>query len=407
MQEDLKHIALIDKYLSGTLNPSEKDRVANLLLNDSDFVKEVAVYRKIYEGITQKEEADLKKRLGGYFEEYEKDQKISITNKPKGKYRRLFIYGGAIAACLVFGGAILFFSKYEGTISNPRPNIVDVDTTTTIKKSDSIFNLKEEKLAEEPKQDEPEINEVPDDNLVNQDQKKDSIQLPNNIDDVQLAFGGYKTLPRNAVRSYKFSESLSYTFHSGVFKLYGDPLIGRLDVRSVQIIKNKESKYLLSFKNKYYSIEETERRIRLREVKKTLGNQDISTLFNKPPKLTPTQEEVSIAVVAIENTSVVLSDLIVRYDNEEVINQTYFFAKNEENLELFINANLDKEKAMVYRIRESGEKHYYLVQENKIYELDEKAKEPTPLVIVDITTNKLARLFIAREPIKTVVYKEK
>tara|TARA_R110000764_G_scaffold181620_3_gene267597 strand:+ start:1268 stop:2485 length:1218 start_codon:yes stop_codon:yes gene_type:complete len=405
MQEDLRHIELIDKYLRGRLNPSEKDRVDDLLLNDSEFVKEVAVYRKIYEGIAQTEKTDLKKRLGGYFEDYKNDQKIAITNKPKGRYRKLYTYGGAIAACLVIGAAILFLNKYEATISNPRPNIVDVDTTNATKKTDSIFNFKEEELAEEPKQDKPEINEVPDDNLVNQDQKKDSIQLPSNIDDVQLAFGGYKTLPRNVIRSYTFLESLSYTFHSGVFKLYGDPLVGRLD--GLQIIKNEESKYLLSFKNKYYSIEETERRMRLREVKNTQDNNGLNTLFNKPKKLTPSQEEVSIAVVAIENTSVVLSDLIVRYDNEEVINQTYFFAKNEENLELFINADLDKEKAMVYRIRESGEIHYYLVQENQIYELNEKAKEPTPLVIVDITTNKLARLFIAREPIKTVVYKEK
>lgn len=404
MQEDLKHIELIDKYLSGTLSQSEKNQVENLLLNDSDFVKEVAVYRKIYEGITQKEEADLKQRLESYFKEYEEDQKTVVGHRPKGKYRRLFVYGGALAACLVIGGAILFFNKYDRTISNPKPNIVDVDTTT-IKKSDSIFDLNEEKLAEEEKQDKSRIDQSRDDNLVNQE--KDSIQLPGNIDDVQLALGGYKILPQNLVRNYNYSKTLSYTFYNGVFKLYGDPLIGRLDLLSLKIIKNEESKYLLSFKNNYYSIEETERRKRLREVENAQDNNGFNTLFNKPPKLTPSQEEISIAVAAIENTSVVLSELVVRFEDGASMDKTYFFTKNKENLELIIKDDLNLEKVRVYRIKESGQNYYYLVQENEIFVLDEKAREPTLLNIVDITTNKLARLFIAREPIKTVVYKEK
>lgn len=401
MQEDLKHIELIDKYLNGTLNPSEKEKVEKLLLNDPDFTKEVAVYKKIYEGITQKEEADLKKRLGSYFKEYEENQEIVTDNNPKGKYRRLFIYGGATAACLVIGGAILFFNNYDRTTSNPKTTIVDVDTTT-IKKSDSIFDLNKEKLAEEQKQDEPRIDQVRDDNLV--DQQKDSIQSPNNINDVQLALGGYRTLPSKSIRRYRYSKTLFYTFTEGTFTIYGDPLIGRLDLLSLKILKSEDSDYLLSFKNNYYTIEETERRIRLMKIDKKQGNRGFSTLFDKSPKLIPTQEEARIAVATIENSSFLLSGLVVRFEDGAVRDNTYFFNENKENLELIINADLDEEKARVYRIEESGQDHYYLVQENQIYALDEKVKEPKPLVVVDITTNKLARLFINREPVKKRVY---
>ena len=62
---------------------------------------------------------------------------------------------------------------------------------------------------------------------------------------------------------------------------------------------------------------------------------------------------------------------------------------------------------MVYRVEEAGRYYYYLVQDSQIYALDEDAKDATPLVTVDITTNRLARLFITREPIKTVVYEER
>lgn len=409
MQEDLEHIDLIDKYLSGTLNPAEKEKVETLLLNDSDFAKEVAVYKKIYEGIKQREENNLKKRLGSYFKEFNEDQSIINDQKPKGKYRKLIRYSGAIAACLLIGGALLFFNNYEKTRKNAKPSIVDVDTTA-VKKTDSIFDFNKEKLAEEEKQDKPKSHKIPDDNLVNQNnsnktQKKDSILLPNNIEDAQLAFGGYKTLPSNAVRSYVYLKFLSYTFDDGILKLYGDPLLGRLDLLSLRLIKNKEEDYVFRFKNKYYPIEETLRRKQLLEAKEETDNNGFSTLFKKIPKINPTQEEVMIEVVGVESTSTNLSNLIVRFKSDEGIDKTYFFNKNEENLELIINANLDQEKAKVYKIAEDSEDYYFLVQGNDIYELDTKAKEPMPLSAVDITTNKLARLFIGRKPIKTVVYK--
>lgn len=404
MQEDLKHIELIDKYLNGTLSQSEKNQVEKLLVNDSDFAKEVAVYKKIYEGIAQKEETDLKKRLGSYFEEYEIDQKTVAGHRSKGKYRRMFIYGGALAACLVIGGAILFLSKYDGTISNLKPNTVDVDTTT-IKKSDSIFHLNEEKLAEEEKQDKSRIDQSSDDNLVNQE--KDSIQVPGNIDDERLALGGYKTLPPKAVRRYTYSKSLSYTFQNGVFKLYGDPLVGRLDLLSLRILKNRDSDYFLSFKNDYYNIEETQYKKLLLKIEDPKNNSGFGTLFSNFPKLTPSEEEIKISVASIENTSMVLSKLTVRFKEGAPKDKTYFFNKNEEHLELIINADLNIEKSRVYKIIESGQNYYYLVQENEIYALDEKVKEPTPLTLVEITTNKLARLFIDRESVKTVVYLEK
>ena len=77
MIEELKYIALIDKYLRGTLAPSEKDEVEELMHHNPDFAKEVRVYEKIYEGITKKEKAELKNRLRKYYKEYQENQEFS------------------------------------------------------------------------------------------------------------------------------------------------------------------------------------------------------------------------------------------------------------------------------------------------------------------------------------------
>ncbi|PRX54965.1 hypothetical protein [Flagellimonas meridianipacifica] len=412
MIEDLKYIALIDKYLRGTLAPLEKDEVEKLLQDNPDFAKEVRVYEKIYEEITEKEKAELKNRLRKYYQEYQENQRTTTSDRPNGKYRRLFIYSGAIAACLIIGGAILLFNEYGPPTSNTKPTVVDVDTTSTIK-TDSIFEVNEGKLVEENKQDNPNIDRVQDnDGLVDSEntddlQEHDSVQNPNTEREVQLAIGGYKTLPSRAVRKYQSSTPLFYTFHDGVFKLYGNPLMGKLEALSLRILKNRESGYFLKYKNDYYDLEKTERRLPLIKVDVKRNNKGVNTLFNGPLKSVPSQEKVTLDIVGVQNASTVLSELVVRFDNDNIGEQTYFFNKEEHQLELMIQANLDLEKVMVYRVEETGRYYYYLVQDNQIYALDEDAKEATPLITVDITKNRLARLFMTREPIKTVVYEEK
>ncbi|MEA1787271.1 hypothetical protein U1E44_14310 [Arenibacter sp. GZD96] len=412
MQEDLKHIELIDKYLRNALNPSEKVEVEKLLDNDSDFAKEVMIYEKIYEGITKKGETDLKNRLRNYYKEYNTNRETDTAHKPTGKYRRLFIYGGSIAACLIVGGAILFFNNNDPSASNTKPIVVDVDTTST-KKPDSIFDVKEEILVEETPKNDLKIDQVHDnDGLVNQEnanepKKEDSIQSLDIDNEVQLAFGGFKTLHSSAIRRYEYAKSLSYTFYDGVFKLYGDPLIGKLEALSLRIVKNGESGYFLKYKNDYYELHETEYRLELKRLVKKQDNQGVNTLFTTAPKLIPSKENVILEIVGVQKSSTELSELLVRIDTQRTIEKTYFFKKGQEHLELILNADLDQEEAKVYRIEEGGKYHYFLVQENQIYALDESSKRPTPLITVDITTNKLARLFMKREPIKTVVYKEK
>ncbi len=412
MQEDLKYIELIDKYLSGTLNPSEKEWVDNLLLNDSKFVKEVAVYKKIYEGIERKEEADLKKRLGSYFEVYEKDQKVVIANIPKGKYRRLFTFGSAIAACLIIGGSILFFStnKDQDSNLNRLPGVVDLDTIT-FKKNDSLKNPREDKqITQEELPNKIKDENKPNEGLVNDDEKqnierKDSTVYQNNIDNTQLALGGFKTLLPNSVREYSYSKLLLYTFKDDEVKIYGDPLMSRLDLLSIQILKNEKLEYLLNFKNEYYLIKKTGHINKLLKVKEEKKNTGFSTFFSKKPKLTPTQEEVSIKLVGVSESSHVLQDLNVNYMFQAIQNETYFFNEKGNGLELILNANLNPKSAKVFKIREEEKNYYYLIQESSVYELDANVKEPKPLIPVDVKTNKLARLFIEREPVKVSVYK--
>ena len=412
MEEDLEHIDLIDKYLSGTLSAVEKDKVEELLRNDADFAKELQVYKQLYRGIKQNGKTALKQRLGNYYKEYQEDQKIAAAQKPKGKYRQLFRYTTAIAACFIIGGAIFLIYKDNQIKIDPNPKIVDIDSTS-VKKQDSIINLNEEKLAKEevqkkPTIEKPIIKETPINEGIANDEKKvktlekDSLSLPDfNIEDTQLGFGGYKTLPATSIRSYRYSKTLSYTFNEDTLKVYGDPLLG---VLSLRLIKNKDAGYVVSFENSNYTVETTVQRKRLIEAKE---KQKINGLIGVKKSYKSTKEEVNIAIVGVHETSTILSDLAVKFKSNEGIGKTYFFTKNEGQLELIINADLNKENARVYKIQEAGRDHYYLIQNNKRYALDEKATAPRPLVLVDITTNKLARLFREREPIKTKVFKEK
>ena len=286
---------------------------------------------------------------------------------------------------------------------DPNPKIVDIDTTS-VKKRDSIINLSEEKLAKEeiqkkPTTEKPIIKEAPINEGIANDEKKvktlekDSLSLPNfNVEDTQLAFGGYKTLPATSIRSYRYSKTLSYTFNEDTLKLYGDPLLGRLDLN---LIKNKDSGYVVNFKNSNYTVEKT---AQIKPLIKAKEKQKINGLIGVKKSYKPTKEAVNIVIVGVHETSTILSDLVVKFKSNEGISKTYFFTKNDKQLELIINADLNKENARVYKIQEAGRDYYYLIQNNKIYALDEKATAPRPLVLVDITTNKFCLLYTSPSP---------
>ena len=80
MREELRHIDLIDKHLTGHLNDDEKSEVERLLAEDKEFAKELEVYKKIYTGIESKEDQKLRAKLDLLYAEY----RASGEQKPKG-----------------------------------------------------------------------------------------------------------------------------------------------------------------------------------------------------------------------------------------------------------------------------------------------------------------------------------
>ncbi|MCB0486260.1 MAG: hypothetical protein KDC47_08695, partial [Flavobacteriaceae bacterium] len=106
MEEELKHIDLIDKHLSGTLKGSEAIAFQELLKNDPAFKQEITLYKHIYERIEIEGRANLKKRINTYYEAYLNEKQF----KKKGLYRKL-IFISSMAAVIVFG--IFVFNKSE------------------------------------------------------------------------------------------------------------------------------------------------------------------------------------------------------------------------------------------------------------------------------------------------------
>lgn len=407
MEEDLRHIDLIDKYLSNALTKSEKEIVEKRIAEDSSFAKELEVYKQIYKGIEQQGDTVLKERLTSYYNSYKEENK-SKTNK--AYYRRLVVFGSGIAACVLIGLLLFFYYQNDGqnpSFKDVNPIIVDIDTVQSNRK-DTIENpIDEERLVQEEKPQQTKTENQVDEELVNQeglkDKSRDTVQLDNNNinNDTQLALGGFTPLPPESVRTIEYPLPLRYTFDGDKLTLFGDPLLSKLQL---ELIKNKEEEYVLFYKNKYFSIDKTAGVKPLEELRtdSSFGN----SLLKIKPKLNPSKEKLDIVLEDITRFSGKSKNLKVNYDSESSLG-TYFFNETENTLELIINSNLDSEIAKVYEVKEKNRHRYFLVEGTMIYELDVHAKEPKPLEQVEITKNKMARLFMEKASFETTVYTEK
>ncbi|MDH3710729.1 MAG: hypothetical protein OER04_12610, partial [Cyclobacteriaceae bacterium] len=90
MDEELRHIDLIDKYLNQNLNVEEQKLFEQLQENDPEFARELEIYRKLYRGIEQQGHQKLKTRLDQYYENYKKQQ-VAPTAPPKRQQRSMWI----------------------------------------------------------------------------------------------------------------------------------------------------------------------------------------------------------------------------------------------------------------------------------------------------------------------------
>lgn len=405
MEEDLRHIDLIDKYLSNTLTNSEVEMVEKRIAEDASFAKELEIYKQIYKGIEQQGDTALKKRLTSYYNSY-KEENESKTNK--GYYRKLVVFGSGIAACVLIGLLLFFYYRNDGqnpSFKDVNPIIVDIDTVQSNSK-DTVENpINEDRLVQEEKPEQIKKENQVNEELVNQEVQKgtakDTVLLDNVDNDTQLAFGGFTPLPPESVRAIEYPLPLRYTFDGDKLTLFGDPLLSKLQL---ELIKNKEKEYVLFYKSKYFSIDKTDDVKRLEELRTDgyFGN----SLLKTKPKLNPSKEKLDIVLEDITRFSGKSKNLKVNYDSESSLG-TYFFNETENTLELIINSNLDPEIAKVYEVKEKNRHRYFLVEDTMIYELDVHAKEPKPLEQVEITKNKMARLFMEKASFETTVYTEK
>jgi len=357
IDEELRHIDLIDKYLNGNLNTEEATAFEQLLQEDINFRKELDVYKKIYKRIKDRGEENLKERLTHYYKEYQNEKSV----KPKKLYRKLVIISG-IAAAIIFGIFLVNNSSEDQNLfSKPSdPGVVDI-TKDSLKQNNTIDVPIEEELAQE------------------EEKVKDTGLFPNKYkNNTQLSIGGLLQLPAASVRSIQYPISLQYTFDSDKITLFGNSSISSLQL---QVVKNGDGHYFLKYKNGYYQIDKTSSKKLLTVTSKSFSTNQL------------TDEKIKIQLKGIEEVSHISKDFEVAFTGNKSVDITYFLEEKEDITRLIIDGFLNIDNTKVYSIHQGQEIIYFLKIDKKLYKLDSKAKEPVPLKETYILLNKLTRLF--------------
>ena len=367
MREELRHIDLIDKHLTGHLNDDEKSEVERLLAEDKEFAKELEVYKKIYTGIESKEDQKLRAKLDLLYAEY----RASGEQKPKGLYRRLIIYSGAVAACIVLGTLFYVFrSTGNDPIGNDTPNVVDVDSVRTQPVDSLILKKNNTQVTEKE--------ELPEDELDGSPQ-----------DEIQFAFSNGKSLPSESIRLVRQPSSLTYTFNGQELVLYGDSGISGLQL---QMGKDQKGNYYLKYGSKLFNPATSSTINPLKEVQEgyTFGDlQDESVQVKVMPLIANSQPYSGFTVSLTENSS---------------MDKNYFFLEQNEKKQLVIDANMDIDSITVMVVSKSEGNSLYLIHKNELYPLNIDATETTSLEEIDFTKNNETRMFMDRPSFPKGVY---
>jgi hypothetical protein len=367
MREDLRHIDLIDKHLTGRLNDDEKKEVERLLVEDEEFAKELEVFKQIYKGIDAKEDLKLRTKLDLLYSEY----KDSEEQKPKGLYRRLIIYSGAAAACIVLGTLFYVFrSTGNDPIGNDIPIVVDVDSVQT-QPADSLVLKKNNTQVTEKE-------ELPEDKL-------DGIPQ----DETQFAFSNGKSLPAESIRLVRQPSSLTYTFNGQELVLYGDSGISGLQV---QMGKDQKGNYYLKYGDKLFNLAISSTINPLEEVQTSYtfgGIQDESVQVKVMPLIANSQPYSGFTVSVSENAS---------------MDKNYFFLVQDGQKRLVIDANMDIDSVTVIVVSKSEGNSHYLIYKNELYPLDINATDATSLEQIDFVKNNETRMFMDRPSFPIGVY---
>ncbi|KAB7530086.1 hypothetical protein F8C76_00770 [Flagellimonas olearia] len=367
MREELRHIDLIDKHLTGRLDDDEKREVERLLAEDEEFVKELEVFKQIYRGIEWNEDVKLRAKLDLLYAEY----KDSEEQKPKGLYRRLIIYSGTAAACIILGTLFYFFrSTGDAPFIEDIPNVVGVDSVQT-KPEDSLI-LKKNNTQ-----------------ITNTEELPEDEWNSNPQDETQFAFSDGKSVPAESIRVVKQPSPLSYTFKDQELVLYGDSGISGLQL---QMGKDQKRNYYVKYGNKLFHLAPSTSIIPLKEVQEGYSFGEVQ------------KESVQVKVMPLMENSQPYSGFTVSVTENASMDKNYFFLEQNEQKHLVIDANMDIDAVTVIVVSKSNGNSYYLIHKNELYPLNIDATQTTSLEEIDYTKNNETRMFMDRPSFSASVY---
>ena len=370
MDEDKDYNDWINMYLFDELTAEERRAFEDLRLRDKAFDKEVKIYEKLYLGIEQHAESQLRKRLDRYHDEYLQENK-----KKPGGIQRTMIFISSIAAALIIGFFLFIVIPYEPVIElgekfeseKPAPRDSVPESREPV---EDKGGLADDKLPEDDRN-EPDV------------ERERPGRLPDHIPN--LALGGMSTLPASNLAYIRYPAERHYTFDGDTLTLFGDPLIPALQLR---VLQTDAGQFVLRIADRYFPLGANGIRSTLTASPEPYGEGDA------------TGSDVVIRFAEIGQSAVPYGGLEVGLAKDNSPTPSYFFEADK----LILLTNWDLDGIKVYKVDFEGEEHYILVYRDGLFELDRDQAERTVLQPVSPLQNRLTRLFHKRDPLSSEVY---
>jgi hypothetical protein len=108
MEDNLKHLELIEAYLEGNLSEEEKVDFEVRLLVDKDLEEEFELYKKIVGGFKDIQTENIRQKLQAIDDEID-----SNSHKPSTK----FYWWAGLAACLIFVQILIILFLFQFVLS--------------------------------------------------------------------------------------------------------------------------------------------------------------------------------------------------------------------------------------------------------------------------------------------------
>jgi len=372
MEEDLKDIDLIDRYLSNELDEQQQQVFKNRYLNDPDFKKEVEAYQKIYEGVEKAGRDSLKQRLEGYYNEYiDEDLSIEEDHKiiPISKWRsNMLVLSGIAASVLLVAFGIWYYTLKE---AGPNQQIAQAPNNTKIDSGGKPGKYAGTK-------DHPTTTTV----------KQNPTTLPiTKGNQYGLTNGGKVNTVQ--VLSVLHPGLWAYTFKDGVLSVYNNPALG---IIRLHVFKSGDQ-YNLWYDGNVYRLDPS---ASIKTLVKTGQSEDFGT---------KTTEVLKVQVEPLQAAANPSDNLTVRLQKAD--QAQYFFRKEKDKQVLELRGNFVPADSKVIEVKTADTRNWYLVYKSAVYELNEKNIDPTNLRELSGLSSEAARLFMKRDPVTVPVYARK